>query len=312
MTRKLILVILIALFALFVLFVYVIIPQKIKIEREIAVRCTNPAAKRMVLDPGQWRRWWPGEVPGLQTIYVDSNYQFNPDTISFDEISVEISNNSFLTQAELQVLPVNRDSVILQWDCAAIKTSMNPLSRIKNFNRSKELGSELNSILVKMRTWLENETNVYGIAVKKTKVKDSTLIATRFETSSYPSVNEIYAAVDKLKKYIADQHATENNFPMMHVDEGYGGYQTMIAIPVNRELPGTKEFMQKRMVLGNILEAEVHGGDSTVERGLRQLDQYRVDHEKASPAIPFALLVTDRSKQPDTLQWVTKLYFPVF
>jgi hypothetical protein len=66
------------------------------------------------------------------------------------------------------------------------------------------------------------------------------------------------------------------------------------------------------MVLGNILEAEVRGGEAAVQNGIEELENYKEDHEKTSPAIPFQLLVSDRSKEPDTAKWITRLYYPVF
>jgi hypothetical protein len=35
------------------------------------------------------------------------------------------------------------------------------------------------------------------------------------------------------------------------------------------------------------------------------------DHQRVAPAIPFQSLVTDRTKQPDTSKWVTRLYWPI-
>jgi hypothetical protein len=310
MYRKTALIIVALLLILFILFVYVFIPQKMNIVRSLPIRCTPNGAKRMILDTGKWKNWWPSGDSA--TSFGSDNFQFKPTIISFDGIAVDISKSDFSNKAELQILPVSRDSVILQWDCGEINSSMNPLLRIKNYQQSKELEKELQSILMRLRSVLEDEKNIYGMQVHKVKVKDSTLIATRFSTTAYPTVQQVYNAIDRLKKYIAGQNASENNFPMMHVDVEAGSYQTMIAIPVNKELPEKNGFIQKRMVLGNILEAELTGGAITVESGLKQLETYKVDHEMESPAIPFALLVTDRRMQPDTTKWVTKIYYPVF
>ena len=100
---------------------------------------------------------------------------------------------------------------------------------------------------------------------------------------------------------------------MMHVVQiDSFHYETMVAIPVNRSLQGTDNMMTKRMVLGNILEAEIKGGGTTVRSAMGQLENYKKDHRMESPAIPFALLVTDRSKEPDTTKWITKIYYPVY
>ena len=66
------------------------------------------------------------------------------------------------------------------------------------------------------------------------------------------------------------------------------------------------------MVPGKILVAEVKGGAYTADEALRQLTMYMDDNHLVSPAIPFQSLVTERSKEPDTTKWITKIYFPVF
>jgi hypothetical protein len=35
------------------------------------------------------------------------------------------------------------------------------------------------------------------------------------------------------------------------------------------------------------------------------------DYQQTAMAIPFESLVTDRSREPDTLKWITNIYVPV-
>ena len=66
------------------------------------------------------------------------------------------------------------------------------------------------------------------------------------------------------------------------------------------------------MVLGNILVGEVKGGLSTILNAEKQLANYVFDYGKASPAIPFQSLVTDRSLEADSSKWITRLNYPIF
>lgn len=85
----------------------------------------------------------------------------------------------------------------------------------------------------------------------------------------------------------------------------------MVGLPASRDLPNTATMEQKRMVMGNILVAEVRGGDAGVREGMRQLEDYVSDHGMVSPAIPFVSLVTDRRQEPDSSRWVSRLYYPI-
>jgi hypothetical protein len=60
-----------------------------------------------------------------------------------------------------------------------------------------------------------------------------------------------------------------------------------------------------------VLRAEVKGGNATVEEALHQMKIFISDYQKTAMAIPFESLVTDRSKEPDTSKWITRIYTPV-
>ncbi len=100
---------------------------------------------------------------------------------------------------------------------------------------------------------------------------------------------------------------------MVHVESktGNNGYETMVAIPVDRVLDDSQDFALKKMVPGNILVAEVKGGISTVKEGEAQLENFVQDYQFVSPAIPFQSLVTNRMLEKDTSKWITKLYYPI-
>ena len=62
---------------------------------------------------------------------------------------------------------------------------------------------------------------------------------------------------------------------------------------------------------GNILITEVKGDNKEIQKAYTQIQHYISDYKRIAPAIPFESLVTDRRKQPDSSQWVTKIYYPV-
>ena len=106
----------------------------------------------------------------------------------------------------------------------------------------------------------------------------------------------------------------EKNLPMLNVVKLDNlRYEAMAAIPVDKTLPKTNEFAPKFLLKGgNILEAQIEGGSYTIETSLKELENYRLDYKLNSPAIPYQLLVTDRTKEPDTTKWITKIYSPIY
>jgi hypothetical protein len=120
--------------------------------------------------------------------------------------------------------------------------------------------------------------------------------------------------IQSLKNYIGQNNASEKNAPMLNIFEiDSTHYEAMTAIPVDRQLPQTKEFAPKFLLKGgNILEAEIRGGPNTIEKALDEIENYRTDYKFTSPAIPYQLLLTDRMKEKDTAKWITRIYYPVF
>ena len=62
---------------------------------------------------------------------------------------------------------------------------------------------------------------------------------------------------------------------------------------------------------GNVLVTEIKGGTYTIKKSFDQLENYLTDAKRTSPAIPYEMMITDRSKETDTAKWVTRLYYPV-
>jgi hypothetical protein len=314
MIKKAILIVL-AVLLLLILFVYVFIPRKIEIVESIPVQSTLNGTARLVFHTEKWKSWWPGEFKGNDSIYYFNENKFKPENgfASTTAIDVDISGKNFQINSALLILPASEDSIFIQWLCRGIKVSNNPFKRIQQWKQARDIRHSLRSLLQTLKSFLDNEKNIYGMSVNKVKVTDSILITTKFTTYLYPTTTDIYAAVDKIKKYIAEQHATENNSPMFHIEiTENGNYQVQVAVPVNKELPNVNGMVMKRMALGNILEAELHGGQATVQKGMTELENYKQDHSLISPAIPFQLLVTDRRKETDTSKWITRIYYPIF
>jgi len=118
--------------------------------------------------------------------------------------------------------------------------------------------------------------------------------------------------IGQLKTYIKQQNAQETGFPMVNVlalDKTQ--VQTMVAIPVNKQLAETTVFSWKKMVAGKILIGEVKGGTERTKQAFDEMHNYVTDYHLTSPAIPFISLVTDRMIEKDSTKWISKVYYPV-
>lgn len=297
---------------------YILVPAKINLSQSITVNCTQGAANRYLVNDSNWVKWWPQNASLPLTSQTQANgfsynhYIFLPNQRMFDAIGVRIDTDELTINSRIILIPKHIDSVNIQW-VLEYKTGNNPFTRVNRYRQAEKLRSHLNIILAQLKMFLEKPENVYGIIVKKTIVKDTLLISTKKVFTAQPSTQEIYSLITKLKTHIQQQGARETGYPMLNIQQKYGGYfETMVAIPVNKELKEKNEIVVKTLVQGNILVAEASGGEHTVSNAFSQMENYLTDHHYESPAIPFYSLVTNRLSETDTTKWITRIYYPVF
>ena len=312
------LIIIVVLFCVALISAYIFIPDKIDFREAIFIKVKHPIAKRLLTNDGNWNKWWPiqnNQSKQDNTLPTDANYSYKNyryavilQMIQGD--SIIISNNSIRINSLLNIIPVNSDSVAVQWQGQS-ETTFDPIKRFENYLQQKKIKNNIEELLQSMKVFLGNEKNLYGITIDQLKVKDTILIATRYSSNTYPTTSEIYTLIKNLKDYILKEGATETNYPMLNVTQDSGRFKTMVAIPVNKLIPANNTFLLKTMVPGKILITEVKGGTYTANEAIKIIGMYMNDYHLTAPAIPFQSLVTDRSKEPDTTKWVTKIYYPV-
>jgi hypothetical protein len=287
---------------------YALIPDVQKINSNIYVKTNYNNVTRSLHEKHMWEQWW-NKHQNNDLIYEESNFAMQNSFLNIAEVNIKEDNSSGTSL--ISVLQLNRDSSIVEWKYNLPATEAYN-NKIKRYFNSKEIKKQFDQKLQDLKSFVENPVNIYGLNIQQEKVKDSSLISIRTTLNSYPSTEDIYKLADQLNEYIQESGAQQTDHPMLHVLQVNDRYEMMVAIPVNKNLPAKGNIQPKRMVLGNILVAEVRGGNETVKKGLKEFDNYVNDYGKTSPAIPFASLVTDRRQERDTSKWLTKLYYPVF
>lgn len=292
-------------------FFYARIPATDRYTYGIKFHCTENGAIRQLHDSSKWKRWWPGNKVS-ENSYSFANRTFNIRNIILPGIATSIDNNGDTVNAFFQVSALKPDTTIFQWSFT-YNYSSNPITRIQQYIGLKKLKTDLQQFLVTVKPYFEKEENIYGMKVEQQKVKDSSLISLKQTFDHYPSTNDIYQMVNALKNYVQQKKGEQTNPPLLNIFPVTStSYEVMVALPTKWDLPEEGNFKLKKMVLGNILVGEVKGGVSTVMNAEKQMANYVFDYGKSSPAIPFQSLVTDRSLEPDSSKWITRLNFPIF
>jgi hypothetical protein len=293
--------------------IYIFIPSKLPVAKIMQINCTSAATRRFLLDEDKWPLWWTDtlDLDG-KPIPAYNRYTYHIIQKQFNSVDINIQSKKYDINSRITILPLSKDSVALEWRCE-LETTINPLKRLDQYRQATVIKKNMTTILVSLRSFLEQNIEVYGADIQKIKVKDTLLIATKTDFVTYPTVEEIYSLLNKLKIHITKAGAHETGYPMLNVRQTDNSrYETMVAIPVNKAIPETDSLFTRRMIPGNILIAEVQGGPATIKQALTQIETYVADHQLESPAKPFQSLVTDRLAEYDTTKWITRIYYPVF
>ncbi len=278
---------------------------------ETTIGCSQRAVARHIINRKQWIEWWPGKkISENNFSFKDCNYKIGEILLNGFKTVVYHNNDSL--KGLLQFIYFGTDSTQFKWT-STYTFSKNPLKRWEEKKHLKVITDNVHDLVSDMKKYFSDSVKVYGMAIKRDTVKDSTMISFKGTFDHYPSTGEIYNMIHAIRNYIQSKGGEESDYPMLNVRKvGAERFETMLAVPTQRDVPPGGKFEIKKMVLGNILVSQVTGGVQRVKEGEKQLANYVEDFGKMSPAIPFQSLVTERIAEPDSSKWITRLYYPIF
>jgi hypothetical protein len=298
--------------------IYIFIPGKVSVSTISPINATTNGSLRCLSDKVNWEKWWPAKdstAPnGMQADpdnFVFNGYTYRITQRLYRGFDVLIQHNGTNIESRISMMPISVDSIAVEWQCV-LTPGLNPVKRLLDYRQAIQIRNNLTDLLEQLRSFLEKKENIYSINIEQTRVKDTLLVTTKNISSRHSSVPVIYGLIKTLRDYVSSQGAEETNYPMLNImalDSTH--FETLVAIPVNKALKGNATISPKRMVPGNILVTEVRGGNYSINRAMGLLENYIDDYQKSRIAIPFESMVTDRSSEADTSQWVTKIYYPI-
>jgi len=288
--------------------VYVFIPSKIQIVSSTTINCVPATASNCINDSLTWKKWWPVQSNN----FVLDAYEFRLTDPLSDGAEISIEKNETVYQTKVQMIPVGRDSTIAHW-LVYYPASVNPFRRLQQRNDALHIKQNLDSLLQGLKNFAGETKNIYGFHIERTTFPDTVLAKTKFVSRDYPTTKTIYDAITKIKTVAAKQGSKERGFPMLNIERiDSSHYETMVAIPVDKELNEEQNVSTSIMLTmkDRFLFSEVTGGAATIQKAHEAIHKYMLDHVLTAPAIPFDILITDRSKETDTSKWRTAVYFP--
>lgn len=294
--------------------VYIFIPDKIVVSRAEPVESSERIIDRFLNNKSERMKWWPsgsGETLADSSILVFNDHKYHFGNPGYNSNDVSISNDKFKIPSRITWISSPNNTILVGWK-TSIAASNNPFKRMIQYQRARKIKDNMVSIMDSLLTYVVNSKNVYGFDFKRETVKDTILATSSILTQTYPQTRQVYGLINSVRDFVKKQDARQTNAPMLNVTKTpQGVYQTMIALPINKDIKPNGVIFVNHMVPGNILVTEVKGGPQSISIGFSQMKQYMKDFKLTSPAMPFELLLTDRNNEPDTAKWTTKIYYPI-
>jgi hypothetical protein len=294
--------------------IYIFIPAKIVISALNTAMVTTNGAYRFISEEEKWKQWWRNEngkphILGQPFSYNESTFRLIKHANNTAGIEIVQNRNKLLSL--LHLVSFNLDSTGIIWSCE-MPVSYNPVTRLMNYENAVKIKKDMTGVMKSFTSFISDPHNVYGITILRTSTTDTTLLSARFVSRTYPTTVESYQYFSELEKSVKKQNGKISGFPMMNVRRlDDGSFESQVAIPTNLFLANDGKIESRRMVPGNFITAEIHGGPYTVNEAINQMNYFISEYNKAQIANPFQLLVTNRLSESDTTKWITRLYVPV-
>ena len=304
---KRVLLILAAVFVLLISSIYLLIPDTLTIRNEIIVGCSAQGANRTINT--NWKEIFRQASSNERS---SGAYQYTLIKPLYNGSRILIQSNIGTDTSTLSLLPVSSDTTIFQWNLSR-QTGSDPISKLTDYISMLALKKDILAKMIYLKGYVDKTTNVYGYNITHITLTDTILVSTEMVENSYPTTKDIYILIQRLQKYISTNGAKETNYPMLNISVVNNKYSTMVGIPINKSILPDNEIKIKRLIpiQNKILTTQVVGDTSKIKEAYQKIELYMQDHFLSSPVIPYELIITDRSKQPDSTKWVTRIMYPI-
>jgi len=291
---------------------HLLIPNEIVISEIEEAESSERILSKYLNGANERLKWWPQKndaVAGDTLKYRNYSYYFQ--NRRHNSIGIIIGTENLNLKSTISWIPVSGNLYKLTWK-TSLPAGINPMGRFLRYREARKVKADIKHVLERYLTFITNRRDVYGYEFKIETVSDTLLATTSFHSVVVPNDARIYQAIDHVKTYIDEQGIKATNPPMLNISPEAQGYLTTVALPVASRFKSNGSVMLRRMVAGNILVTDVKGGPKAISNGFRQMETFIKDFKLSSPAIYFESLVTNRSDEPDTAKWITKIYYPIY
>lgn len=298
-----------------VLALYIFVPSLLTIASTAKLNVPAPTANRVLSNATHWHKWTGTTSKNGDQLLINQPLHYKGTVLKISHIvpnaiDIMITQDDKQVASTLTIFPLLPDSCAVQWK-TELPSGSTPWAKFRSYKQAIKLKQNLSHLLSAVANTVSTPAGVYGFNYTVESTEDTTLMATKSFYKNYPTSADIERNIERIQRYIKASGATQTAPPRLNITKTGGQYQAMVAIPVNRRLPEQGAIFYRKMIPGNFLVTQVQGGPSSIANAFEMMERYIADHQKRTMAIPFQILITDRTQETDTTRWITKLCYPI-
>ena len=281
--------------------------------KSFTANATTPfdGISRIIVNKKYWGNWWPGTVSN-DSVLVFENTELHIDMLLLNGFKAKTLNTTIPAALELQTIATYNAETALTLN-VDFKLSTNPLIKLYQYVLYRSEQKKYEQLFKNLTLSFSNVKRVYGFDIQMGKVPNAYYVSVKTYLDHYPTTEEVYTSIDEVRNFIQSKNSKVMNEPIFNVfKEEENKYLLMVAVASDREIPTEGKFLQKNMMLGNIVVAGVKGGYDAINKCKEAVQFYISDFRKVSPAIAFERLITNRLQEKDSSKWITTINYPVF
>ena len=301
-----------AVFVVFFFAVYFLIPNEIKVSREVMVPQPSGGVTRALTLVEKWKHWIPASKIERNTMFLDRGKLYVKESF-LSSIYTDYMEGTDSIRVTFFAISKGANLTLIKYEATIDNRHVSPIQRIMDYWTGVKLKSQLNKVLDAAGKFYSTTENIYGFPILEDRVKDSIFISIHHTFTDTPSIQAQYDMMHTLEQHIQKYKGVIHGAPMVNITIlTAGAIFAQVAYPLATVIPESSNIEIKKMVLGNILTVKVRGNEIKIRQAFEETENYIQDWRKSSPAMPFIVYNTNRLEEKDANKWESTIYYPVF
>jgi hypothetical protein len=301
-----------AIFTFFFIVVYFLIPNEIKVSREVIVPQPSNGVIRALTLVKNWNQWIPASKIVNNTMLLERGALHVKESF-LSTIPTDYIEGTDSIRVNFFAISKGANGTLIKYDATIDNRHVSPIQRIVDYWTALKLKAQMNKVLAAAGKFYSSTEKIYGFPILEDHVKDSIFVSIHHTFTDTPSVEAQYDLMHKLEQHIQKYKGVIKGAPMANITKlGAGTIFAQMAYPIATVIPESDDIEIKKMVLGNILTVKVIGNAQKIRQAFEETENYIHDWRKSSPAMPFVVYNTNRLEEKDANKWESTIYYPVY